>query len=898
MLDISRILLFSFAYAFSINAVKLGILHIYSNMPVYAEILIEFAHDFTFGIFIYASTLLIHRQRFRYVVLGLLTFIAIVIEYLAFHYQLVFRRLPSADILFYITELDQLSSSLSTNLPLTMLLVELLLTIALLLALLKYLSSGSSIFKNKRLLETAGCSVVIFSILVSVFPGVLEEKYKWSARHEILWLVQSYFLRENYDLDKLRLSSDQFDQYLEDIGLSGTAPSINPDYPLCRYSNTNNVANGKNLILLILEGVSENELYSTFEGQDLMPNLRKIAAENISITQAYAAGSKSAQALTAIFSGLPAHTSYNYLWTKPLLKFDGFPNILAEKGYRTAYFHGSDLSFEQQRTYLSRVGFDYIFEYNPDKKHQIYGWGYDDRTMFNELKSWINDQKNNNNKPYLASLFTLSTHDPYLLPDEWEPVLLEREKNLRSDTNWTLLTELEEVRIASYEAYHFLDHHLGKFYEWYLNHEKNNDTILLITGDHGSYLTDGEKQNTADAGLFRVPLIVAGLDDEHYEDYQKYAKQRIAGLHDIPATIMHLLGNKPHACNLGINLFMDESLWPAERLVYSVAGDTLEKIYIWKNKFAFVLDKSLGEFTSIDLSANSQSRKTAIHASDALQQKIDNLFKVNFYLLKKNKYFPRKDEITFSSPISGLKQPLFVSHRGNTNGTGNSQYENSKRAIESAINSGFNWVEIDVQITGDGIPILLHDPYIILPDGERLDLISTSYANLISVKGYEGLLTLEHALDLYASEINLLVEVKAPEHISDILHLGREVARLVTTYKAQNRIIVDSFSDEIISSIKKQCNCETGLDAPFKAMLDKPALEYIRSMNMDWVYLHYSVVTPEVIRAAHEAGLRVMAYTVNDISVIEDWLSTEMPDGIITDYLQVKEYFKQDNEPE
>ncbi len=889
--------MFPLAYAFSINAVKSGVLKLYANESINPGILFEFSHDFTFGFLIYAFTLLINRQSYRHVLLSVMTCAAIIIEYLSFHYQLVFGRLPGSDILFYITELNQLSSSLNTNLPLSVLITEILLTFLLILILLKYLQSVSSLVNHKRLFEIAGFSIVVFSLSVLIFPSAVDQKYQWAARHEILWLVQSHFLRESYDLDKLSLNAEQFDQYLEDTGLSGTAPRINPDYPLCRINKNNGSPNGRNLIILILEGVSESEMYSSFMGQKLMPNLQKIASENVSFTQAYAAGSKSAQALTAVFSGLPAHTSYNYLWTKPLLNFDGFPKKLVGKGYKSAYFHGSDLSFEQQRTYLNQIGFDYIFEYNPDIRHQIYGWGYDDGTMFNELKTWINDQKQNK-QSYVASLFTLSTHDPYLLPDEWEPVFSEREKNLRSNTNWTLLTELEEVKVSAHEAYRFLDYQLGEFYEWYLKHEKNNDTILLITGDHGSYLIDKEEGHTTDVNKFRVPLIVAGLDEDNVAAYEAFAKKRIAGLQDIPATMMYLLDQSPHTCNLGINLFMSESDWPEDRLIYSVAGDVLEKLYIWNSDHALLLDKSLGEFTKIAFSENQQGQHSDAIVAESLKQRIDNLFKVNFYLLKKNKYFPFQNELLKSDLIPPVKQPVYISHRGNITGATGSQYENSKLALDTVLDSSFEWVEVDVQITGDGVPVLLHDPYISLPDGKQLKLISTTYPELIKINGYKDLLTLEQALELYASEINMLIEVKVPEHISDILHLGREVARLIRKYQGKKRIIVDSFNDELITSIKNQCNCETGLDAPFKARLDKPALEYIKAMNMDWVYLHHSVATPEVIAYAHEMGLKVMAYTVNDKSVIERWLSTELPDGIITDYLEIKEHFRQDNEAE
>lgn len=94
--------------------------------------------------------------------------------------------------------------------------------------------------------------------------------------------------------------------------------------------------------------------------------------------------------------------------------------------------------------------------------------------------------------------------------------------------------------------------------------------------------------------------------------------------------------------------------------------------------------------------------------------------------------------------------------------------------------------------------------------------------------------------------------------------------------------------------IKNRCeDCIVGFDAPFKRSLSVEDLKAIRMMDMDWVFVHYEVATPELIANAHEKGLRVMVYRVNDPQVMAQWGPEFFPDGILTDYTRIKKDFLQ-----
>lgn len=176
-------------------------------------------------------------------------------------------------------------------------------------------------------------------------------------------------------------------------------------------------------MLLILESVGETEVYEDVAGRPVMPSLRRIATENLHFTDFYPAGDKSCQAMPAVFAGMPAQPAGNLLWRTPLNALECLPLALRERGYRTAYFHGSDLGFEQQRDFLRMAGFEELHELDVRDPTPVYGWGLSDRVTLGRLRTWLEQRRTEDpDEPFLAVWFSLSSHDPFLLPPDVDRV--------------------------------------------------------------------------------------------------------------------------------------------------------------------------------------------------------------------------------------------------------------------------------------------------------------------------------------------------------------------------------------------------------------------------------------------------------------------------------------------
>jgi len=876
-----HLLLLSIFFSFLILASRIYVLHRYAgsiSFDYMLGLLLGLTNTFVLGLVLSSIILFLNKNLLSRIITFIFSASIVIFELACFHYEAEFGRLPGIDILYYISELEHLSSSLEYNLPLDELLLETLIVLLLFYRGVRWVQAINIISHvTGKLLEYLCSLIVMISIAIQTYPAMVPDKYFWGSREPILWMLQSKFIKQSYQFNDLKLDEIHFNEFLQYHGVNSLSRVLDPAYPLCQFSEkSNNELSKRNVILLVLEGLGEHELWKEFNAKSMMPNLQKIAADGVYFKNIYASGIKSVQALPSIFSGLPASTYKNYLWHAPMISFNGFPLKLTEQGYSTAFFHGSDLSFEQQREYLKEVGFKTFFEYDPESDKPVIAWGYDDGIMFDELKSWIEKS----NQPFFTSLFTLSTHEPYVLPNDWKANYSETVRTLPNPLDQMSLRGERDTITAMAETYSFLDFHLGRFFNWLKRYDEN--AIIVITGDHAPHIVNGKHGIAETDFRFKVPLIITGLSDIEKSKYRNYTS-RLGGLYDIPATLLDILGYPKMKCDLGVSLISSQPDWPAERYVYSIGGDSLEKIYIRQKNDGYVYDrvkKQLLKKTNGGMVEPSEVEKGKVLSF------LNNINAVHYYLLEKNAFFQSKD-IQNIQPINKVLKPIFISHRGNLKGEGEPFTENRPVLLDEVLHSEMDWVEVDVRLTKDGVPVLLHDDFITV-DGNNIPLNSLSYMELILFEDYKDVLTLEAALDRYAEDLNMLIELKSVVRIQEILHITREVSRIINEKKNKKRIIVDSFHDTIARSIKNQCDCEVGLDAPFMEKLSELDLKYYKKMGMDWIYVHYSVIDQELMRTAHLLGLKVMAYTVNSSAIIDNWKKTELPDGIITDNEEMK----------
>jgi len=218
-----------------------------------------------------------------------------------------------------------------------------------------------------------------------------------------------------------------------------------------------------------------------------------------------------------------------------------------------------------------------------------------------------------------------------------------------------------------------------------------------------------------------------------------------------------------------------------------------------------------------------------------------------------------------------LRRPFsIVGHRG----AAGLAPENTIKALEKAIEVGADLAEFDVQVTADGVPVVVHDENLERLTGRRINVREIRVHELrdIRVQG-EPIPTLEELLAKCDARIPLLIEVKHPEDTGRVIDVIRGIGGL-------EWCSIISFWDEALRTARSlEPRMVTGL------IYAKPPGRIIeaRRLGCRIVLPHYRLATIRANALAHRLGLIVVAWTVNDVDTALRLVKSGV-DAIATDY--------------
>lgn len=306
-------------------------------------------------------------------------------------------------------------------------------------------------------------------------------------------------------------------------------------------------ARGRNVIVLQLESFQAFTLGLSVEGQEITPNLNRLARESLSFTEAYhqtGQGVTSDADLLGNCSLYPTRTGavyYDYAGNN----FRCMPEILREQGYTAVAMQGIRPDFWNLAAVYPQVGFErYFSELDFDTSEQI-GIGLADDSFLQQAV----DKLKSLAEPYYAYLVTLTSHGPF----DFE--------GLPHSLN---LGDLEGTQVGHYlQAVHYTDQAVGRFLERLKEEGILENAVLAVYGDH----TGVNRNSTGFTELLglqdevalhraenRVPLMIRLPGGAEAGD-----RTQPVGQADLAPTLAALLGIPPQDTYfMGRNLLADE----------------------------------------------------------------------------------------------------------------------------------------------------------------------------------------------------------------------------------------------------------------------------------------------------------------------------------------------------
>ncbi len=287
-----------------------------------------------------------------------------------------------------------------------------------------------------------------------------------------------------------------------------------------------------NLVIIILESFSSKIIGELGGKWNATPRFNNLVKEGLLFTNFYANASRSDKGIVSILSGYPGQPITSIIKTPS--KTQSLPSLFESfnsLGYETSFYYGGDIDFANMRSYFLNSGTKHIITVDDfDSRLNNSKWGVHDEHLFDYL---YHDMVKHE-EPYLKTVFTLSSHDPFEVPID--PVF-----------------EGNDRATKFLNSVYYTDSCLGDFFDKVKDTEIWNNTLFILVADHGS-ARPGNSQNH-DIDKFQIPMLwLGGVLNDSIK-----INDIIGSQIDIPATLLSQLDVSYKDYSFSKDLFLTET---------------------------------------------------------------------------------------------------------------------------------------------------------------------------------------------------------------------------------------------------------------------------------------------------------------------------------------------------
>ncbi|MBO9667691.1 MAG: LTA synthase family protein, partial [Bdellovibrio sp.] len=286
----------------------------------------------------------------------------------------------------------------------------------------------------------------------------------------------------------------------------------------------------QNVVIIILESFG-SEYLGPVNGVSHTPFLDSLMAKSLVFENAYANGRRSIEGVAAVMAGIPALMSEPFISSHFTANyFLGMGTLLSQKKYSTSFFHGGHNGTMYFDSFMQSAGVEKYYgatEYGNNLDDDGV-WGIWDEPFL----QWMISKVDQVPQPFMTSVFTLSSHHPFKVPEKYAAQFPEGAIPILKTVGYTDLALKEFFATAEKKP-------------WF------KDTLFIITADHTSLHYRPEYQN--EVGDYRIPLFF------YHPSFQfpKVDTSMVVQQIDVLPTVLDFLGIAPKEENfLGSSVFI------------------------------------------------------------------------------------------------------------------------------------------------------------------------------------------------------------------------------------------------------------------------------------------------------------------------------------------------------
>nr|WP_239482089.1 LTA synthase family protein [Pseudomonas insulae] len=274
-------------------------------------------------------------------------------------------------------------------------------------------------------------------------------------------------------------------QFAVEDRLSADEPEVPPDIAGLTQLDLNGdrllpAGKARNVLIVTLEGIpgayiarNREAIRSSYQ-ENLMPRLSQWATRSMSTPDYVLHTHQTIRGLYAMLCGdydkLDSGTPKGVeMLNNSLRNQQCLPAQLHEQGFSTHFLQGAGLRFMAKDQIMPHIGFDKTLgrDWFKNKPYLEFPWGMDDKAYFEGALGYVK-QLRRQKKPWMLTLLTVGTHQPYSAPDDY----LSRYPN------------------AKQAAIGYLDDAVADFLAGLEKQGVLKDTLVIVTSDESHGIDD------------------------------------------------------------------------------------------------------------------------------------------------------------------------------------------------------------------------------------------------------------------------------------------------------------------------------------------------------------------------------------------------------------------------
>ena len=446
--------------------------------------------------------------------------------------------------------------------------------------------------KKKRLFSELGVALITLGMFVTHLTSTdLSRLNKQWNRQSIVMEFGIYIYQANDAVSLIKTKVNTM------FGYDEAAKIFREYYSNKEKSSDNkytNIFEGKNVLVIHGESIQGFTMNLRFNGEDLTPNVNKLANEGIYFNNFYAEDSTgtSSDSEFTFASGLMPASNGTVFMNYFNRDYVTIQKLLKEKGYYIFSMHGNNGSAWNRDIMHKHMGYDRFYSKKDFEIDEEIGLGLADKSFFKQSIEKIESISAEHEKWY-GLLIMLTNHTPFSDINEHSDYSV----NIKNEDG-TEFSYLDGTKMGNYlKSVHYADEAIGQLMDSLEEKGMLDNTVIVLYGDHDAKLKRSEFEKLISSEYYDSVLIdpskkMDAIDDYTYELNRKvpfiiWSKDKIntdyvgtfdkvMGMIDVSPTLENMLGTyNPYA--LGHDIFsVDENAiifpsgnWMTNKLYYN-----------------------------------------------------------------------------------------------------------------------------------------------------------------------------------------------------------------------------------------------------------------------------------------------------------------------------------------